>query len=97
MPICDSQSVTGASALLESMMDSVRIAASRPAALPRHSFAEYSRVALTAPVAREGVTLAVGAEGVIVHDHADGSYSVEFERPVFEVVTIYTTELKAVA
>jgi len=54
-------------------------------------------VTLTAPVNREGVTLPPGAEGVIVHDHADGSYSVEFETPSFEVVTIYATALKAVA
>jgi hypothetical protein len=78
-------------------MASVRIAGPRSAALPRHGFEEYSRVALTAPVKREGVTLSVGTEGIIVHDHADGSYSVEFEKPVFEVVTIYATELKAIA
>jgi hypothetical protein len=79
------------------MMASVRIAGSRSTELPRHGFEEYSRVALTAPVTREGVTLAVGAEGVIVHDHADGSYSVGFEKPMFDVVTIYATELKAIA
>jgi hypothetical protein len=53
-------------------------------------------VALTTHLNREGVALSVGAEGVIVHDHGDGSYSVEFETPAFEVVTIYATELKAV-
>ncbi len=59
-------------------------------------FAEYSRVILTAPVNREGVSLPRGIEGVIVHDHADGSYSVEFATPSFEVVTMYATELAAV-
>ena len=77
-------------------MASASIARPRPpAATPR--FAEYSRVTLTAPVNREGVTLPLGANGVIVHDHADGSYSVEFETPCFEVVTICATELHAVA
>ena len=78
-------------------MPSVWTNAPRPAALTRHDHAEYSRVKLTVPVTREGVTLAAGAEGVIVHDHKDGSYSVEFERPTFEVVTLYATELTSMA
>ena len=77
-------------------MASVRIERPRPAPSPRPGFGEYSRVALTTPINREGVALSAGAEGVIVHDHADGSYSVEFEKPAFEVVTIFATELKAV-
>jgi len=78
-------------------MASASIARPRPPVPPKPGLAEYSRVTLTAPVNREGVTLPLGAAGVIVHDHADGSYSVEFEAPSFEVVTIHATELKAVA
>ena len=78
-------------------MASASIARPRSPTPRKPSFAEYSRVTLTAPVNREGVILPPGAEGVIVHDHADGSYSVEFETPSFEVVTIHATELKAVA
>ena len=77
-------------------MASVRIDRPRATPSPNPGFAEYSRVALTTPINREGVALSAGAEGVIVHDHADGSYSVEFEKPAFEVVTIFATELKAV-
>lgn len=77
-------------------MASASIARPRPpAGIP--GFAEYTRVTLTTPVHREGVSLPPGAEGVIVHDHADGSYSVEFETPSFEVVTILARELKPVA
>ncbi len=77
-------------------MASVRIERPRAAPSPPPAFGEYSRVALTTHVNREGVALSAGAEGVIVHDHGDGSFSVEFEKPAFEVVTIYATELKAV-
>jgi Domain of unknown function (DUF4926) len=80
----------------EGRMASARIDRPRATPSPPPSFAEYNRVALTSPVNREGVALSAGAEGVIVHDHADGSYSVEFEKPTFEVVTIFATELKAV-
>lgn len=77
-------------------MASASIARPRPpAATP--GFAEYSRVTLTAQVNRERVSLPAGAEGVVVHNHGDGSYSVEFEAPSFEVVTIFAAELKAVA
>jgi hypothetical protein len=69
---------------------------SRTALSPRPGYGEYLRVVLTSPIDREGVALSAGAEGVIEHDHGDGSYSVEFEKPAFEVVTIYATELKAV-
>ena len=77
-------------------MASVRIDRPRAAPSPRPRFGEYRRVVLTTPINREDVALSAGAEGMIVHDHADGSYSVAFEKPAFDVVTIYAAELKAV-
>jgi hypothetical protein len=79
----------------ETTMPSVWTNTPRPVASDDPDLKEYSRVTLTVPVKREGVALTAGAEGIIVHNHADGSYSVEFELPTFEVVTIYATELKA--
>jgi len=64
---------------------------------PATALTEYGSVKLTVPIDREGVVLPSGAQGVIVHDHADGSYSVEFEHPSFEVVTVLGAEMTPAA
>ncbi len=58
---------------------------------------EYVPVMLMVSVDREDVRLPSGARGVIVHDHEDGSYTVEFEKPSFDVVTVLASEMCPVA
>ncbi len=53
---------------------------------------EFVRVILRRAVERSGVTIPVGAVGIVVHRHADGrGYEVEFAEP-FEIVVTLTSD-----
>jgi hypothetical protein len=55
---------------------------------------EYGYVWLTRPVEYRGTKIPSGTRGVIVHKHADGvGYEVEFEQPVFAVVSLAGVDL----
>ena len=59
-------------------------------------FPEFSRVVLTRDVAVEPMTIPAGTAGVIVHCHDDGiGYEVEFQAPLFRVVTLTAADLEA--
>jgi hypothetical protein len=61
------------------------------------ALAEYSRVSLCHDIQSGGTTFAAGTQGVIVHRHGDGvGYEVEFERPVFRVVTLTERDIRPV-
>ena len=63
----------------------------------RSKLAEYSRVSLRHDIQSNGATYAAGTQGAIVHRHADGvGYEVEFERPVFRVITLTERDLRPV-
>ncbi len=61
----------------------------------RPSFAEFTEVSLTHPVAVHGVAMPAGARGVVMAAYADGlAYEVEFADP-HVVLTIEGGDLQA--
>jgi Domain of unknown function (DUF4926) len=62
----------------------------------RPHLAEYSYVRLRHDIQAEGTTYGAGTRGVIVHRHDDGiAYEVEFESPVFGVITLTAQDIQA--
>jgi hypothetical protein len=62
---------------------------------PGAALRDYAYVRLRHAIQAGDTTYAQGTRGVIVHRHADGvGYEVEFEQPVFRVLTLTGRDIR---